>query len=144
MLAVSGELDLKMGGPSIDGAKVPRRSVYVKNIRNRHNEMLETFDSANMFASCAQRTHTTTPLQALLTMNGPWTVARARTFARSLGSKDPIEQKVTHAFGIAFGRPPSDEEKSRAMAFLGPDPSDDAWVDLTHVLLNANGFFYVD
>ncbi len=142
MLAAAGQLDLKMGGPSIDGAKTPRRSVYVKNIRNNHNELLETFDSANMFASCAKRSHTTTPLQALLTMNGTWTVSQAKALAKTLEGTN--RQKIAQAFRLTFGRPPAQHETARVLAFLGAKPSAVAWEDLAHVLLNANGFLYVD
>jgi hypothetical protein len=143
MLAISGELSLKMGGGGVDGTRTPKRSIYVKNIRNKHNEILDAFDSANLFSSCATRTHTTTPLQALLTMNGSWSVSRAKAFAKKLG-KGTTPQKITHAFHDAFGRAPTPIESQQAAAFVGASPSTQHWEDFCHVLLNANGFLYVD
>ena len=50
MLAVSGELKQRDGGPSVSGAS-PYRSVYVKKLRNSPDEMLNGFDAPLGFES---------------------------------------------------------------------------------------------
>ncbi len=155
MLAVSGEIDLAMGGPGTGDAST-RRSVYLKVMRNSPAEMLETFDGPDHFNSCARRNVTTTAPQALLLMNGDWVMARARAFARRVErSAAEDAARVDLAWRLALGRTPSREEVQGALDFLdrqaglaAPEgaPADRAaaWVDLCHVLLNANEFLYVD
>ena len=69
MLAVSGELDLTAGGKSVDG-ETPRRSIYVKKIRNTPDELLKGFDAPLGFESTARRAATTTATQSLPLVNG--------------------------------------------------------------------------
>ena len=119
MLQVSGELDGKFGGPSVP-ASSPRRSVYVKVIRNTPNAILGSFDMADGFRSTAHRNVTTTPLQALLMINGPFGLARANAMARrlqQLGSEDEALQ-VQAAYRLAYGREPTEEESVSAVTFL--------------------------
>lgn len=118
MLYVSGELDQRLGGPSV-AASSPRRSIYVRTIRNTPNAMLAAFDMANGFGSTAKRDTTTTPLQALLMINGPFPLARAAALARRVESSAPAEEDLIEAmFMLAYSRPPSEEEQQAAVAFL--------------------------
>ena len=80
MLLVSGELDLRDGGPSVAG-DVPRRGIYVRQVRNTPDELLNRFDGPDMFNSCSRRFVTTTPIQSLLLWNSPWALDRAEAFA---------------------------------------------------------------
>ena len=119
MLAASGELSLETGGPSVD-ADVPRRSVYVKALRNTRDPLLDVFDLPDRIVGTGERNVTTTPGQSLLLINGEWGLARAGAFARRLereiaGSDD---SKVRHAWRLAYGRDPSPAELSRAVEFL--------------------------
>ncbi|MCA9222449.1 MAG: DUF1553 domain-containing protein, partial [Planctomycetales bacterium] len=119
MLAVSGELDLSMGGPSVDSSK-PRRSIYTKILRNDRDPLLDVFDVVDGFSSVSQRNVTTTPTQSLLMINGPWTSARARTFADRLHKQsggDPATF-VSLAYQTCFGREPHSLEQEAALAFI--------------------------
>ncbi len=123
MLAVSGELDLKMGGPSAD-AKSPRRTIYTRVIRNQRDPLLDVFDAPDNFNSTSERNVTTTAPQSLLMINGPWTLTRARALAGRLEKlRLPNEQLVDAAYRLVFDRPPDDEERAAAMAFLNDQPS---------------------
>ncbi|MBX6311700.1 MAG: PSD1 domain-containing protein [Isosphaeraceae bacterium] len=173
MLAVSGELDPALGGPSV-AASQPRRSIYTKVIRNTHDPLLDAFDAPDGSISTPQRNATTTPLQALLMINGPWTLDRARAFAARLRAEAPDDSgRIILAYRLAFGRPPEPTELAEAIAFLQgqarriesgteaevagedgcepprpPTSSDEAdlaaLVDLCHALLNASEFLYID
>jgi mono/diheme cytochrome c family protein len=104
LLAASGELDLAAGGP---GAEVdaPRRSIYLRVIRNQRHPLLAAFDGPDGFGSVAQRYVTTTPTQALLMINGPWPLDRARALAGRLqreGGDTP--GMLALAFRLAWGR----------------------------------------
>jgi mono/diheme cytochrome c family protein len=144
MLAVSGELDLAAGGPAVE-ANVPRRSIYTKVVRNSPEEVLDTFDAPDASLSTALRNATITPTQALLLVNGPWSLARAEGFAARLRREcpDPAD-RVDRAYALAFGRPPQTEERADASAFLARGDADAALVDFCHVLLNANEFLHLD
>ena len=80
MLSVSGELQTRVGGPSVK-SNVPRRSIYVKSFRNNPDEFLHTFDAANGLKSVAHRGVTTTPTQSLLLINSAHTLHRAERLA---------------------------------------------------------------
>ncbi|HEY3836274.1 MAG TPA: DUF1553 domain-containing protein, partial [Bryobacteraceae bacterium] len=110
MLAASGELDLKAGGPSEDGNST-RRSIYTTKKRNNQNELLRSLDAPAGFASTADRQSTTTPTQALLLLNGDWPLQRARKLASRV-------EKIDDAWIYALGRLPSERERQTAEAFL--------------------------
>jgi mono/diheme cytochrome c family protein len=117
MLLASGELVPGPVAGSVDG-NVPRRSLYVKKLRNTPDPVLAGFDLPLGFGSSPTRPETTTALQALLLANGEWTWQRARTFATRVlgGQADPAS--VGKAFRIAFGREPAAEEVGDALAFV--------------------------
>jgi mono/diheme cytochrome c family protein len=110
MLATSGELNEKAGGPSEDGNGT-RRSIYTTKKRNSQNELLRSLDAPAGFASTSERQSTTTPTQALLLLNGDWTLARASKLA---GRIDSVED----AWQYALGRSATAAEVARADAFL--------------------------
>tara|TARA_R110002072_G_scaffold13481_2_gene56918 strand:+ start:138051 stop:141269 length:3219 start_codon:yes stop_codon:yes gene_type:complete len=119
MLAVSGELKHRSGGPSVSGS-APYRSVYVIRKRNDPDEMLCGFDAPLRFDSAPDRIATTTPVQSLLLVNGDWTLDRARTFARRLlGEKEELTaDEIRTAWQLVFGREATDDEVADALAFL--------------------------
>ncbi len=152
LLAVSGEMDTKIGGPSVE-SKVPRRALYVRSKRNSPEPFMYAFDMANGLTSVSQRTITTTPTQALLMINGDYVLARAIKFGgriRHSGSAT-CAGALTHGFRLAWGREPTDVELQRALDFIGVDASTNPkemisarLIDFSHVLLNSNEFLYID
>ncbi len=142
ILAVSGNLNKKMGGPSIyprisaevlAGQSRPgsgwrpsapdeqaRRSVYVHIKRSLTVPILGTFDAADPDASCPARYATTQPTQALTMLNGDFVNEQARTFADDLCKKagdDPAAQ-VRLALRRVMQREPSATEVARGVDFL--------------------------
>lgn len=146
-LAVAGELNLSIGGPAVEAAK-SRRSVYVKVRRNTRDPLLDVFDVADGLSTMPTRNVTTTPIQALLMINGSWMIARgkaATTHLRSLGLKDREEQVVA-LYRQVLGREPDESELNAAAKFLSTknDGKETSLAELSHVLLNSNEFVYVD
>jgi mono/diheme cytochrome c family protein len=123
LLATSGELDLHAGGPALDQAK-PRRTIYTKVMRNTRDPLLDVFDIPEGFVSTGQRNVTTTPGQALLMMNGPYLLQRARAMAARLhhAKFSHDDDLVMAAYRLAFGREPDSTERSAALAFLREQP----------------------
>ncbi|HWB01345.1 MAG TPA: DUF1553 domain-containing protein [Pirellulales bacterium] len=119
MLSASGELDRSEGGPSVDGDR-PRRSVYVKVQRNKRDEVLNAFDVADGLSSCPVRHTTTTPTQALLMINGNWTLDRAKAMAKRLDKlkTQDTHERVAQAFRWSLGRAPTAGEIKAAAAFV--------------------------
>ena len=119
MLAVSGELDAKAGGPGAD-LSANRRSVYLKTMRNTRDPLLEAFDQPDRIVGTGSRNVTTSPTQSLLMINGDWTLVRAAKLARRLekeiaGSDDSL---VRQAYRLAYARDPQESEIRRGQEFL--------------------------
>lgn len=120
ILAVSGELDLKMGGASVSAA-TPRRTIYTKKQRNTQDELLASLDAPPGFSSVPRRDATTTATQSLLLVNGDWPLSRARAMAVRLNAQFPSgreEALVREAYGRLFSREPSPEELAGAVGFV--------------------------
>jgi len=145
ILAVSGELQQKIGGPSVGGTS-PRRSLYIKQIRNTPDEFLHLFDVANGLKSVAERNITTTPLQSLMMINGDWVLGRAKKFAERLKKQklESSEETIIFATRLAWGREPTSDELTNAVQFIGTPINDDRLTDFCHVLLNSSEFMYVE
>lgn len=166
MLAVSGRLNHRMFGESTrpklpEGASKRyawkpdqqiedqrRRSVFVFAKRNMRYPMFDSFDYPDMHNSCAVRTQSTTPPQALLMLNGDDTLALANEWASDLRNrfgKQP-DELIKVAFLSALGRTPSKDEFAAAEQFLSTSPSSDSdnTADFLHALFNCNEFIYID
>lgn len=130
-LAITGELDLRGGGPSRDVAKSVNRSVYNKVLRNSQDPFLTIFDFPDRIASAGNRNSTTSPAQSLSLLNGDWAIARARAFANRLTKEVPSgpESQIREGYRLALGRDPGEAELARMIAYLdtlrtapGPGP----------------------
>jgi hypothetical protein len=146
MLAVSGELRHREGGPAQSGA-LPVRSIYVKKMRNSPNGILHCFDSPQGFVSEPERLDTTTATQSLLLSNSEWPLARARALARAvLGSRTEAgEGDVARAYLMVLGRKASRDDLEAARAFLSSQSrlTGEAFADFCHALLSSNEFLYL-
>ncbi|WP_158222857.1 PSD1 and planctomycete cytochrome C domain-containing protein [Rhodopirellula sp. MGV] len=119
MLAVSGELKQREGGASVAGSS-PYRSVFVKKLRNKPDEMLGGFDAPLGFESAPDRVSTTTPLQSLLLINGQWSVQRSQAFAKRLlgQQKQASPELIQSAYRLVYGRSATDSEVKAALEFI--------------------------
>jgi hypothetical protein len=98
MLAVSGELNDRQGGPYVPterndsgevvvAASTPgatRRSVYIQQRRTELASLLEVFDAPSIVTTCTRRLPSTIPLQSLSLLNSDFVVTRAGKFAQRL------------------------------------------------------------
>ena len=135
ILRISGELDLRMGGPhpfpheaewnySQHGAftavyPTQRRSVYLMTQRFKKHPYLSLFDGADPNASVPSRNTTTTPLQSLFLMNSEFVHEQARHFAEQLQQQGrSFEEIIRAAYLSVFGRPPDQKELEKAAGFV--------------------------
>lgn len=150
LLAVSGNLDRTMGGPTLDLRKNNnRRTVYASISRHQLDGMLRIFDFPDANVSAAKRTETTVPQQQLFVLNSPLIIDQAKAFAKRVteANKDPDEQ-VTLVHQLAFGRDPSTEELGVARSFLTTEVHKDdklsRWQQYCQAILASNELMYLD
>ncbi len=125
MLAVCGELDRTLDGPSVKLSQTPyslRRTVYAYVDRVDMDPILKTFDFASPLASTSVRSETTVPQHALFVMNHPFVIERAKTIAAKVRPTDASKESVSRAINVLFrrmlSRMPSAQERSSALSFL--------------------------
>ncbi len=118
LLAVTGELNLKTGGPGVV-SKEPRRTIYTRIMRNSRDPLLDVFDLPQFFVSSSSRDTTTTPVQSLLLINSQSMLLRSRALAARLEREASTdEERVVRAYRLAFGRAPASDELAGARKFL--------------------------
>ncbi|MDA1230328.1 MAG: PSD1 and planctomycete cytochrome C domain-containing protein, partial [Planctomycetota bacterium] len=123
MLAVSDELDLKMGGRPIDlnaSPAVPRRSVYGFVNRDIIANLMSTFDTANPNACTAMRPETTVPQQALFALNSDFIQDRALRLASITKEMNAASDadRIVAMIRRTLCRNPSESEVGQAKNFL--------------------------
>ncbi len=146
MLAVTGELDPKLGGPSSDLSSPDnrRRTLYAKISRHKLDGLLRQFDFPDPNLTSDRRTISTVPLQGLFVLNSDFMAKRAEALANRL-AKEATEDgaRIRRAFVLLYGRPAGDDEVAMGVEFLkGAGAS--GWPQYAQVLLGANEFLFVD
>lgn len=174
ILAVSGNLNLKMGGPGVyppipkevlAGQSVPgrgwpvsnpeeaaRRSVYVHVKRSLLLPILDAFDLAEPDRTTAVRFSSTVPTQALSFLNGEFMNSQAKIFAERLKKEagGDVNAQVRLGLSLATARQPSDAEVRRGVGLIEAlrredgASADAALQAFCLVVLNLNEFVYVD
>ena len=152
MLAVTGELDLKLGGPSLDLTSNAnhRRTLYAKISRHRLNDLLRQFDFPDPNLTSDKRNISTVPLQGLFVLNSEFMTKRAEALATRLtsNSKQNDESRIKTAFAQLYGRPADADEVAMGLEFLkSAQPASNgpsSWAQYAQVLLGANEFLFVD
>ncbi len=121
MLAATGELDRRLGGPPFDDIDAPRRSVYLLHDRRSMAPVLPTFDVPVADATLSKRSETTVPQQALYLMNNGFVMRRASRLAAQLADKfagDALSERVGQLYRWIYRRDPSAEELADTQEFL--------------------------
>ena len=106
ILAVSGDLDAEVGGPSLDldDEENNRRTIYGRVSRFQVDEYLQTFDFPNPSLSAERRYTTNVPAQSLYFMNSPFVRRQAELFVdRLLEEAQPSKAAAEAASGSGDG-----------------------------------------
>jgi mono/diheme cytochrome c family protein len=161
VLAVSGDLDLRLGGPGYRDFKVSsagnnetytvfdalgpefnRRSLYRTCVRSGTSYLLDTLDCPDPSVATPRRSVTSTPLQALTLLNDVFIEHYAGRFAERLAREAPegTSAQVRRAFALALARPPTDEEAEFGERFV----SERSLAQFCIVLFNTNEFMFVE
>jgi hypothetical protein len=137
-------------GP-LDGAG--RRSLYLAVRRNFLSPLLLAFDTPIPFSTVGRRSVSNVPAQALILLNDPFVQQQAELWARRvLSQPGTAGQRVEGMYVSAFGRPPTEAERTACLAFLDGQAkrygvkADEAkvWADLAHTLFNVKEFIFVN
>ena len=138
LLAISGRLNARMGGPSVAppiASEITRtsknwtptavqtdhmrRSVYILARRNLRFPFLEVFDAPDNNLTCPERGRSTTAPQALTLLNSDEVMDAARaTAARLLKEAGSTARRMDRAFRLILGHAPTAKECRLAREFL--------------------------
>jgi hypothetical protein len=142
ILAVSGRLEGRMGGPGVEVHLTPfmdnygdgygrpktigpldgdgRRSLYLNVRRNFLTPLLVAFDMPPPLVTAGRRDVSNVPAQALILMNDPFVAQQARRWAvRVLAIEGlDVSGRVRRMYREAYARTPSEAERKAALHFL--------------------------
>ncbi len=142
MLTVSGQLNLKAGGPSFfptatkdaleglskkgadwgesSSEEQRRRTIYMMTKRSLLLPLLTTFDFADTTQPCSQRNVSIVAPQALALLNNEFVHEQSRAFAARVASEagSDTRARIDRAWWLAFGRAPRDQEVEAALDHL--------------------------
>ena len=158
MLAVAGKLDPKMGGPGFrlyrylqdnvatyvpldqHGPETYRRAVYHQNARAARTDLMTDFDQPDCAFSTARRAQTTTPLQALATLNHQFSLDMAGFMAERLKAEsDDVNKQVDLAYQLAYARKPNETERADCLVLV----QSHSLKSFCRVLLNTSELIHV-
>jgi cytochrome c551/c552 len=162
ILAVSGKLDLTMGGPSFqdfvidkpqhsphykydrhdpDDPKSHRRSIYRFIVRSQQQPFMTVLDCADPSMRVDKRNESLSPLQALAMMNNGLTVAMAKHFAARVQKEaGGLEAQTKRAFALALSRDPTADELAPLLDYAKREGLENT----CRVIMNLNEFSFVD
>jgi cytochrome c553 len=163
VLAVSGKLDLTMGGPGWQDfvierpehsphyeydladphdPKTFRRSIYRFIVRSQTQPWMTALDCADPSMRVDKRNESLSPLQALALLNNGFMVTQAQYFAARLQQERPrdIAAQIQRAYWLAFGRAPTATEQAKCLAFA----QNYGLPNLCRALFNLNEFAFAD
>lgn len=161
MLAVSGQLDLTMGGPSVqqfffkddhspiydyehfdvDDARSNRRSIYRFLVRSVPDPLMDCLDCADPSILTPKRETTVTALQALALYNNRFAVRQAEHLAARVQKQHnrPCEQ-LELVYRLSVGRSPTTAEQTLLLDHLNKF----GLASTCRLVLNSNEFVFVD
>jgi hypothetical protein len=152
MLAAAGTLDLRLGGAPAELHKNDnvRRTIYGRIDRSDPDDVLRLFDFPDPSAHAPNRAPTTSALQQLFVMNGPFMLRRAEELASLLTADDSAtpETIVRQAYRRVFAREPSATEKRLGVEYLAAELTSGkpqaAVARYAQALLGTSEFLFVD
>lgn len=159
ILAINGQLDIRMGGPGYDlwkysnyvvvfEPKEPlpketnRRMVYQFKPRTQQDMTFGGFDCPDGTLSIPRRNVSSTPLQALNLLNSTFMHDASMWLSKRLeqeGGNSP-ESQVMHGFLLTMGRRPSEKELTSACVLARKH----GMTAFCRALLNSNELIFID
>jgi len=161
VLAVSGGLDLKMGGPGVmqfevkngfnttklanydrfdwSTAGAGRRSVYRFVFRTRPDPFMTAMDFPDASQFVPARATSVTPLQTLALFNNHFVLQNCERLATQFAADDP-GATVQTVFRRLLQREPTPEERTEFAAYAG----EFGVAAMCRVLFNSNEFLFVE
>ena len=159
MLAVSGALDLNMGGPGFYLMDVVeenvmhyfpkekfspaefRRMVYQFRIRQTTDSLFGSFDCPDGGSVTPKRSRSNTPLQALNLFNSTFVVQQADILAKRLTTEagPTPEAQAALAFRLFYGRMPDGKELVSSTAMI----RDNGVQSFARAMFNTSEFLFV-
>jgi hypothetical protein len=163
MLAVSGVLDPKLGGPSFRDQEIVkatgtpailyravdpqsrglnRRTIFRAWARGGRSALLDAFDCPDPSTTAPRRPVTTTPLQALALMNNALVLYLSDAWAARLVREAGPDagRQVDRAYRLGLGRGPERDERARAQRVIERFGA----ATLARAIFNSNEFLYLD
>lgn len=158
ILAVSGLLDTKMGGPATGETidfKFRRRGIYGRIDRLNLPEQLRTFDFPDPNTAAVERSTTTTPAQSLFLLNHPLVQAAAEGLVnRAIGNTnkpDQLQNVISEMAKLTWQRELDGQELDEIKRFVGfesnsgnPDSMRKKLISIAQMLLISNEFHFID
>jgi hypothetical protein len=161
VLAVSGKLDDRMGGPGFytfgfkddhsphyqyelfdpSDPHTYRRSVYRFIVRSVPDPFMTALDCADPSLNVGQRTETLTALQSLALLNHRFMVEMSRQFAARVATLETsTPMQIDAAFQLALNRSATDEE----LEILEQIADRHGMANVCRLIFNLNEFMFVD
>jgi hypothetical protein len=162
VLAISGTIDLTMGGPSVkqfveskgvhetpnvdylafdlDGPGASRRSVYRFVFRTVPDPLMQTLDCPDASQLSPKRESSVTALQALAMLNNRMIVRQSEHLAeRLVRERSDVVGQVERLYELALGRPARGEELEMMTEYVRKH----GLANGCRMLLNTNEFMFV-
>lgn len=158
MLTVTGELNLKAGGPGFNffktrgglsgfpeldrfSAEEMRRMIYSHKIRMERVPVFGAFDCPDAGQATPTRTLSTTAIQALNLFNSSFVADRAEKLAQRIRDEVPESGpvQIERAFRLTLGRRPSQTEFAASESLV----IDHGLETLCRVLFNSSEFLFI-
>ena len=136
-----------------------RRALYLPVIRNNLYDVYQLFDTPDGTVLQGDRDNTTVAPQALFMLNSDLVMQASERLGESLLARADLDdpQRLKELYLLLYSRLPSETEQNRSLALLNQfdqatagqeaDPLKrraQAWARLSHVLLAANEFIYLN
>lgn len=158
ILAVSGRLNLQMGGPGFnlfdrrgglsgfnpiesfsDGGL--RRMIYAHRVRREQDAVFGAFDCPDAGQSTPHRRESTTPIQALNLFNSRFVIEQSNALATRVkyDAGDDLVQQIQRVYQLVLSRAPRVDEIVDAQAVV----AEHGLETLCRVLFNCNEFLFI-
>jgi cytochrome c553 len=136
VLRLAGTLDGKLYGVSedLDAETNRRRTIYGRVSRGRLNGLLKLYDFPEAAQTAPARDMTTTPLQQLFVMNGPFLRGQADELARAIATETDNRVRLQKLYRRILSRDPSAREMDLGLTYLAQGKLE----EYAHVLLATN------